>query len=141
MNPHWIGPYVVIKKYGPVNWGIKDIVSGKTKVVHHDLLKPAKINCDTTIFPSHQKQDNNFGSDKGKNGIYTHVILPRQPKLPVQSNLSDTMNHHSFSENVFQDSRSVPATSQGSTNIQELVRTRSGRVSRPVVGSRLIDDM
>ena len=24
MSPRYIGPYVVVKRYGPVNWGIED---------------------------------------------------------------------------------------------------------------------
>jgi hypothetical protein len=42
MSPLYVGPYEIIKQVGPVNWGIVDRESGKTKIVHYDLLQPAR---------------------------------------------------------------------------------------------------
>ena len=49
----WVGPYEVNKNIGPVNWGIKDITTGKSKIVHHDLLKPAgkEVNAKNVVIP------------------------------------------------------------------------------------------
>ena len=52
MSPRYIGPYVVVKRYGPVNWGIEDQESRKSKVVHHDLLQPAGKIQNATILPT-----------------------------------------------------------------------------------------
>ena len=51
-NPYWVGPYTVTKKLGQVNWEIKDELSNKTKVVHHNLIKPALKVQNATIVPS-----------------------------------------------------------------------------------------
>ena len=51
MNPLDVGPYRVVRKYGPVNYGIEDPTTKKSKIVHHDLLKPALSKQDATWFP------------------------------------------------------------------------------------------
>ena len=38
MSPRYIGPYVVVKRYGPVNWGIEDQESRKSKVVPNPVM-------------------------------------------------------------------------------------------------------
>ena len=52
MSPHYIGPCVVVKRYGPVNWGIEDQESRKSKVVHNDLLQLAGKIQNATILPT-----------------------------------------------------------------------------------------
>ena len=45
INPKWLdGPYTVVKKIGPVNYGIVNS-KGEGKVLHHNKLKPALSNC------------------------------------------------------------------------------------------------
>jgi hypothetical protein len=161
MNPLWVGPFVVVKQYGPVNWGIKDIATGKTKVVHHNLLKPAKVNCDTNIFPSSQLKDCQASLPCVSRGILHSDIISRQ-----QAVLSDSLDRQRFAENalgmagswrvpatpglitegrvpatpVRQEEARVPATlPEAVSNVNQT--TRSGRVSKPVVGSRLIDQV
>ena len=51
MNPLDVSPYRGVKKYGPVNYGIEDPATKKSKIVHHDLLKPALSKQDANWFP------------------------------------------------------------------------------------------
>ena len=51
MNPLDVGPYRVVRKYRPVNYGIEDPTTKKSKIVHHDLLEPALSKQDATWFP------------------------------------------------------------------------------------------
>ena len=51
LNPLSVGPFLVVKKIGPVNFAIQDTESGKTKIVHHDLLRPAGYKNDASILP------------------------------------------------------------------------------------------
>ena len=44
MNPVWKkGPYHIVQQVGPVNYSVRN-AKGKTKVLHHDLIKPAGVN-------------------------------------------------------------------------------------------------
>ena len=39
--PNWVqGPFHVVRKIGPVNWEVKEEKTGKSRVLHHNLLKP-----------------------------------------------------------------------------------------------------
>ena len=145
LNPKWIGPFTVVKRVGPVNWGIKDS-AGKTKIVHHDLLKPALSKRDATITPS----TTNTGATRNTTITTTPIILPTTPPTtppitpptiaPEQivdqrddinrddSNGTNTIDQHN-------NTNILPAE----TNIPNF--TQSGRISRPVIGNRLIDEL
>ena len=128
LNPLWVGPYIVVKKIGPVNFAIQDKVTKKTKIVHHNLLKPAVSKCDATIFVKHVE---NEISPKTSKVTVLHN-MPKQPQV-----LSDSMNHHQFRQNVM----SAPSPIQLNTAPTNPYTSRSGRISKPVLGSRLIDQL
>ena len=134
MNPYWVGPFEVIKRVGPVNWGILDQNSGKSKVVHHDLLKPALSKQDALITP----------------GEKLMAETPRVSKLHIRStnNVSSIaadvdnsvqIDRTQFTNNVFSNPNLSSHSILDSYPVGQTT-TRSGRTSRPVIGSRLIDE-
>ena len=51
MNPVWKeGPYHIVQQVGPVNYAVRN-AEGKTKVLHHDLIKPAGVNRIASLTP------------------------------------------------------------------------------------------
>ena len=51
MNPVWKeGPYHIVQQVGPVNYSVRN-AKGKTKVLHHDLIKPAGVNRIASLTP------------------------------------------------------------------------------------------
>ena len=77
MNPLDVGPYRVVKKYGPVNYGIEDPATNKSKIVHHDLLKPALFKQDANWFPG-------ATSDYPHAPLSSRLFLPAGGEPPAQ---------------------------------------------------------
>ena len=133
INVKWVdGPYFIDRKVGPVNWAVRDS-KGKTKVLHHDLIKKAGIKSDALHTPSEPWKD---PEDKSQQLPVIHVSL--SPTNGVTPGLSDSLDRAAFSNRVFDAGASQVATR--STDLPNInIVTRSGRTSRPVIGSRLVD--
>ena len=72
------------KKIGPVNWGIIDLSTKKTKIVHHDLLKPALEKQDASGILSYKKLNLDDRADKqhsSKIYVYLQVIEQTSSKV------------------------------------------------------------
>jgi hypothetical protein len=136
INPIWVGPYLVVRSIGPVNWGIMDKATKKTKVVHHNLLKPALTKCDATVYPSHKQGTCSDGD------LFSRVFIRRDQPPTTDSPLVNTLDQPRFAANVLQDADvgNVPAIFPEASAQASNVSTRSGRISKPVIGSRLVDN-
>ena len=137
MNPYWVGPFKIIKQVGPVNWAILDQATGKSKIVHHDLLKPALTKQDATIIPELTYQPQSMSSSR--------IHISSANNNTSRNNISQ-IDRAQFTNNVFNTPNSLLETSTSlpenhSVEPRTTTTTRSGRVSIPVIGNRLIDEM
>ena len=134
MNPKWIGPYTIVKRVGPVNWGIENNY-GKTKIVHHNLLKPALVKQDASHTPSSPVNN----SDNVQSPFYSSVLIPSQSV--TEDTIQDELQDERYDE---QSQNNVTDNNGNQTNINSdfpFRVTSSGRVIKPVVGTRLIDSL
>lgn len=132
------GPYKIIKKVGPVNFAVEN-AKGVSKILHHNNLKPAGVNIlQSESGPTYgvvwQQPLGAELSDEGAAQQDREVAPERAGSWPVVS--GPEIDRGTFSQRVFQQGES------DCTGIQTpgVVKTRSGRVSKPVVGSRLYID-
>ena len=128
MAVKWLyGPYKLIKKIGPVNWGVAN-KDNHEKVYHQDLLKPAGISTDPNFIVQHKPYTlSNKQTNRGKINITSSTESENSPAaVPIR-----TIDNQVFRDNVFQERAPVETVN----------RTASGRISRPVLGSRLIDQL
>ena len=116
LNPFWVGPYQVEKKIGPVNWGIIDAATGKSKVVHHDLLKPAGKETNAQLLP-HSTQ-----TTKDPVNLSKIHIIPHNHGNPGMQ-----INREQFTSNVFSNPINVPVPSAPSVT-QNVTTSRQGRI-------------
>lgn len=134
MNPIWVGPYLVIKKIGPVNWSIMDPASKKTKIVHHDLLKPGRREQDASITLDHSPGASGLG--ESPTITRTTIVVPHQVSASVSPVHSRELDQEGSMRNVMNGPATgtsqvlTPDPCNGGTN--QAVVTRSGRTSRPV---------
>ena len=123
-------PYTVVKRIGPVNYAIRNS-KGCEKVYHRNLIKPALERLEPQFVATSGAQseiptDTSFRlqlpvhSHTGLEQHYEEIVLP-------------AIDRHAFTDNVFR-SDSMPAP-------VPVTQTRSGRVSVPVIGNRLIDQV
>ena len=131
MNPLDMGPYRVVRKYGPVNYEIEDPTTKNSKIVHHDLLKSALSKQDATWFPG-------TTSDCPHAPCSSRLFLLTggEPSIPTK-----TIDRQQFYHNVFSgsDSASIRPTQPTATQVVRLPTSRSGRTLKPV--RRLIEDI
>ena len=131
------GPYKIIKKVGPVNFAVEN-AKGVSKILHHNNLKPAGVNIlQPEPRPTFGVVIQQPGADlseewsapqeSGATGEQASVV----PVAP-----GPEIDREKFDQRVFQQGDTEP------TGIQTpgVIITRSGRVSKPVVGSRLYID-
>ena len=125
LNPKWLdGPYTIEKKIGPVNYAVSNS-KGVSKILHHNLLKPALELHEPTKTPDfNHLRDMDSSQPVSNNGINLNIPLRTDNRNPVT--LQNTLDIERFSENVLGD-MGVRNNSNNTT-----VRTSSGRVSRPV---------
>ena len=142
MNPFWVGPYEIVKHVGPVNWAILERSTGKSKIVHHNLIKPALIKQDASILPTSSTR-------APDNPLVSRIMVPQSDGSgigsPNNSGQSEglVLNRQQFTNNVFSgssinnppDPLSVPAPAE----YVPVQYSRSGRQIKPV--SRLIDEV
>ena len=128
----------IIKKVGPVNFAVEN-AKGVSKILHHNNLKPAGVNIlQSESGPTYgvvwQQPLGAELSDEGAAQQDREVAPERAGSWPVVS--GPEIDRETFSQRVFQQGES------DCTGIQTpgVVKTRSGRVSKPVVGSRLYID-
>lgn len=124
----------MIKKIGPVNWSIMDPASKKTKIVHHDLLKPGRSNQDASITLDHSPGASALGDAPAI--TRTAIVLPQQVSASVTPAHSRELDQEGFRRNVMSgpvsSSSQVLTPDQSNGNTGQAVVTRSGRTSRPV---------
>ena len=137
MNPHWVGPFRVEKKVGPVNWAISDPTSGKTKIVHHDLIKQAGAKQDASCTLLHAQAEDARVRQVTRGSA---LVFDTQRSTPPLELSAREVDHVGFRGNVFNENDNGngndmphPAPTSSTTI------TRAGRVSRPP--SRLIDEL
>ena len=130
MNPLDVGPYRVVRKYGPVNNGIEDPTTKKSKSIHHDLLKPALSKQDATW---HQTT-----SDCPHALCSSQLFLLIGGELPIPTK---TIDWQQFYHNIFSGSESalIQPTQPMTTQVVRLPTSRSGRTLKPV--RQLIEDI
>ena len=108
----WVnGPYKLVKKIGQVNWVVKN-GSGKEKVYHQDLVKKAGKELKPTFVTNHQPYSS-------------------EPMQAASSQCGRVLVHTN-NQPLINDNSQQPVAG---------TVTRSGRLSRPVLGSRLIDQI
>ena len=134
INPKWEQLFEVVKRIGPVCWGIVNFADGKSKIVHHDQLMPAKVKQDATWTVGDDTSGNRYRIDSPAT---TPVFVPNVPLTTP----SRQIDKPAFSRNVF---NTPPSTlhSVPSVPTQPVVVTpanRPTRAVRPVIGNRLID--
>ena len=121
MNPKWLeGPYTIVKKIGPVNYAVQNR-AGVAKVLHHNNIKPAGYDMISRYCPvlggnSQQHRDLRRFSESSE-GIHP-VVLREQVNPSREGELKDTIDKVGFSRKVFGQLGEI--------------RTRSGRISKPV---------
>ena len=112
-----------------VNYGIEDPATKKSKIVHHDLLKPALSKQDANWLP-------------GAMSDYPHAPLSRQLFLPAGGEPpvpTKTIDQQQFYRNVFSGSDRAPIRPTQPTQVVRLPTSRSGKTLKPV--RRLIEDI
>lgn len=96
INPIWIeGPYHIIRQVGPVNYAVAN-PKGKTKVLHHDMIKPAEVNRKASVTPTNVMETSGIESDWRANlplstpvGIQV-LLIPKPPSEVATSILANT---------------------------------------------------
>ena len=134
MNPKWDQLFEVVKKVGPVCWGIVNFSDGKSKIVHHDQLLPAGI-----------KQDARWTIGGGRDNTETDISHPvvgkihipnvEHPAPQAQTQHLPQLDKCQFTRNVFNS----PVAQLNNTSVT--TTTGSGRVVKPVIGNRLVDQI
>ena len=126
--------FEVAKKAGPVYWGIENFSDGKSKIVHHDQLLPAGI-----------KQDARWTIGAGRDNTETDISHPVVGKIHIpnveppapqaQTQHLPQLDKCQFTRNVFNS----PVAQLNNTSVT--TTTGSGRVVKPVIGNRLVDQI
>ena len=88
MNPVWKeGPYHIVQQVGPVNYAVRN-AKGETKVIHHDLIKPAGVNRIASVTTSNvmsEAPDSNLDWRAGLPIAMTAAINNENSLAPTQS--------------------------------------------------------
>ena len=129
MNPLDVGPYRVVRKYGPVNNRIEDPATKISKIVHHDFLKLALSKQDANWFPG-------TTLDHPHALLSSRLFLPTGGEPPVPTK---TIERQQFYRNVFSGSDPAPILPTQPTQVVRLPISRSGRTLKQV--RRLIEDI
>ena len=129
ISPLDVGSYRVVRKYVPVNYGIEDPATKKSKIVHYDLLKPALFKQNAIWFPG-------ATSDYPHAPLRSRLFLPAGGEPPVPTK---TIDRQQFYRNVFSGSDPAPIRPTQPTQGVRLPTSRSGRTLKPV--RRLIEDV
>ena len=108
------------QKIGPVNWAFQNNESGKSKIVYHNLIKPAKRKKDANFVPSHGLTPGDSSEQVPKLHVLPKSTLPRIPQL----------DHVQFSQNVFSNPQTSGNIVQTPTSGQKIIRY--GRACKPV---------
>ena len=135
------GPYKLINRVGPVNWAVEN-QKGVQKVYHQNLLKPAGARNEPEFSVMHSPYSlTNLGNEGLRpNRINIHVPPETGSSAAEGVRYDRVLDREGFIQNVLGDSNPQPVTdSPNELPRSTAVVTRSGRVSRPVVGNRLID--
>ena len=130
------GPYYIDRKVGPVNWAVRDD-KGNAKCLHHDKIKKAGSMMVATKTPSSDTKaeaTNCITMPRETAPISVTIPLSNPSQHQNHINLQSTMDTAAFSDRV----QSHPESASSSDTAPTV--TRSGRVSRPVMGTRLIDN-
>ena len=138
MNPIWVGPYQIIKQIGPVNWAIRDQTSGKTKIVHHNLLKPALSKQDATITPALDFSNAITQTSK----VLIGNNIPTGTNQRIESIPQHQLDREQFTRNVINTPNTDIHVSQSNPPQPAAAQvSRVGRIVKPVIGTRLIDQI
>ena len=140
----WVdGPFILTKKVGPVNWAVTD-AAGKSKIKHHNLIRPALEKREPARTPELQDYyDLDYCANPSEgNRSLEEVVLEEQVVSDVEDDVSQN------NEDIQRESeRSTTAIDQAAfrRNVMAIpesrdVVLRSGRVSKKVIGNRLYVD-
>ena len=139
------GPYTLMKQVGPVNWVVEN-KKGVQKVYHQNLLKPAGSRKEPEFSVEHSPYSlKNAGNVHPHNHrINVHVSPEPSGSLVEHTRQGEVLDRNGFTENVFRNPHPQPLAASPEADEQPrstAVVTRSGRISRPVLGNRLIDNV
>ena len=138
------GPYTLINRVGPVNWAVENR-KGVQKVYHQNLLKAAGTRREPEFSVTHSPYS--LGNEELQvraTRNHVHINVPPETGSNATEGGGDNrvLDREGFTQNVFGDHVTQPATeSPDVAPTPAAVATRSGRVSRPVMGNRLIDQV
>ena len=133
----WVdGPFKIVKKIGPVNWVVSDD-KGKSKVLHHNLIKDAGIRLESTNHPHYGQETAATTLDQNQMSLVPHgtrqvpTDIDNTPEVSVNSSSQNVLDRN----NVVNYELDEPVSHE--TLAMDPVYTCSGRLSKPVIGTRL----
>jgi hypothetical protein len=124
------GPYYIERKVGPVNWAVRN-AQGKTRVLHHDLIKKSGENIEAAMTPS-SRQSTPFEDTPQESGRMTMLI----PNGNIIRNAN--IDRGAFRNNVFSHQApfqaanvNPPVVTHQPGRLNGHAVTTSGRISAP----------
>ena len=136
MSVKWREGYTLVKKIGPVNWVVEN-KNGAQKVYHRNLIKLAGSRTEPEFIIQHKPYV--LADKRASNIIQPRINIPTTSDPGVNTNevqhsqtLSSTLDRQGFSESVL---------GLAPSNNSNVTVTSRGRVSQPVIGNRLIDQI
>ena len=125
---------LIERKIGPVNWEVRD-TKGKSKVIHHNLIKPVLGTVEATRTTSAKESPSqlNPSTATGQSNVEVEYC-PLKLTSTEKAGLHDTLDKSGFRDNILQnnsDTRSqadIPSSPPSS-----MISTRSGRTVKPVI--------
>ena len=137
MHPIWDEMFQISKKIGTSCWGIVNFVSGKSKIVHHDQIKPAGTKQDASMVMGSSAPVQNPHAPVGRVLVDNSLPQHNLPQMDRQQFANNVFNMPTSA--VFSPSAPQPAPSSPPIQPSTTTTTRSGRVVRPP--TRLIDQL
>ena len=135
LQPNWEGPFIIVRKISDLIFEIRSSQAGRTKVIHHDRLKPCV--CDSDIIPTWMKtlqnrlqvsRNDHAENDSGNKPVSTEIGIQVDFEPTGSSSTSSTKENETNTPQI-QESLGNKSSQKHDDREQQQIETDAAEAS------------